>query len=133
MITGIGIDISQIDVIRGPLMEADQAFVRGTFTAREIEQCRTQKGHDPILHFAGKYAVKEALIKALGPAYAGAQPDVKNFDYREIEVLTDPVSGPRITLTGRLAEVQWRLGFQRIWVSISHETENAVAMVVLET
>lgn len=133
MIIGIGIDISQIDVIRGPLTEADQAFVHGMFTAREIEQCRGQRGHDPVLHFAGKYAAKEALIKALGPAYAGMEPDVKNFDYREIEVLTDPVSGPRIVLTGRLVQVQWRLGFQKIWVSISHETANAVAMVVLET
>jgi holo-[acyl-carrier protein] synthase len=133
MITGIGVDISQIDVIRGPLTEVCGAFVNATFTPREIEQCRGQKGHDEVLHFAGKYAAKEALIKALGPAYAGLEPDVKNFDYREIEVLTDPVSGPRISLSGRLAEVQWRLGFQKIWVSISHETQNAVAMVILET
>ena len=133
MILGIGIDISQVNVIR-PLLEAsDGHFKNGMFTEREQKQCEGQAGHDPVLHYAGKYAAKEALIKALGPAYAGVQPDIKNFDTREIEILTDPVSGPVLALSGKLAEVQWKLGIKKIWVSISHESENAVAMIVLES
>lgn len=132
MIIGIGIDISQIDVIRGPLEEAHGAFVEGTFTAREIKQCREKTGSSDVQNFAGKYAAKEALIKALGPSYRNITPDMTTFDYREIEILTDAVSGPQVTLSGRLAEIQRKTGFTKIWVSISHESQNAVAMVVLE-
>lgn len=131
MILGIGLDIVQVDLFRDILADRTSSFKQHHFTEREIVYCESQAGHDPVLHYAGRYAAKEAYIKARG-AHFKQTPTTLNINYREIEVVTEPSSGPALQIHGVLAARLRDAGGAKIFVSITHEASVAAAMVVLE-
>lgn len=113
MIKGIGIDIVEIKRVRKLIKQYGPKFLERTFTKKEIQYCQNKP--NPAQHYAGRFAVKEALIKALG----------KPFVLKEIEV----DKGPAIRLTGLAKKA---VGNNKILLSISHDHEYAVAQVVLD-
>jgi holo-[acyl-carrier protein] synthase len=122
MIHGIGIDISKIKKIEESLRS--EAFQRKVFTPAELESVEEFK--DKAEHLAGKFAAKEAFMKAIG---AGIRQEVW---FTQIEVLNDGSGKPLVNVTG---EARARLdadGASQVHISISHSGGMAVAVVILE-
>lgn len=77
------------------------------------------------LSLAVRYAAKEALGKAMGIG-------VQHFSLKEVQVVNDKMGKPEILLHGQAIETFRRFGGKSIHLSLSHELDNAMAMVVIE-
>lgn len=114
--TELGIDIIKVERIRDALARFGERFSRRVLT--EAEQ-RYVRGRPET--FAGRWAAKEAVSKVLGLG-------VRGIGWRDIEVERMPTGQPAIRLHGRAAERAQQLGMGRIAVSITHESDFAVAI-----
>ena len=122
MISGIGIDIVHIDRIRR-WMENPGILVR-FFHPAEIETARSRsKGME--LSLAARFAAKEAFGKALGTGLA-------HFALKEVAVINDSVGRPYMELEGNARREFERHGGGTIHISMTHEGDNAVAVVIIE-
>ena len=115
-----GVDIIEIPRIKQVLERYGQRFLDRIFTPGEIEYCR---GRPPNL--AGRFAVKEATMKALGTG-------VRGVSWKDIEVVRADSGAPSVKLHGRAEKRAERLQVGEISVSISHSREYAVAFVVTQ-
>ena len=122
MILGIGIDLADIEKI-GESVKSE-AFRRKVFTPDEITLCEAVASSAE--HYAGKFAAKEACMKALG---CGIRHEVW---FTQIEVLNAASGAPYIQFSGEAARLFNEMGAAKIHVSISHADGMAVAMVILE-
>ncbi len=122
MIIGIGIDITEIKKIEESIRR--EAFQRKVFTPAELET--VNRFESKAEHFAGKFAAKEAFMKAIG---AGVWQEVW---FSQIEVLNDHSGQPYITASGEAAARLQESGAKQVHVSISHAGGVAVAVVILE-
>ena len=122
MIAGIGIDIVEIERIRGLIERYGSRFIDRVFSPCEISYCRNKK--DPSGSFAARFAVKEAFVKALGTGMVGGMKfnDV-SFEFTE---------RPEIKLSGVAESIAKTKGIASMQVSISHEKGYAIAIVILE-
>jgi holo-[acyl-carrier protein] synthase len=125
MIVGIGIDHVELAKFKADIESNQPDFVARIFTDSEIAYAR--ETDDYLQRLAGRFAAKEAALKALG---TGWTPEV---DWRQIEIRNDPSGKPRIALTGRAAELATAAGANNFFVSISHSPHLATAQVVIET
>ena len=123
MIVGLGIDLVLVEKIARSL-EENSGFKTKTFSPQEISLCETLK--NSAERFAGKFAAKEAFMKALG---AGIRQEVW---FSQIEVLNRPSGEPYIVTTGKAQEIFQSLGNVIIHLSISHTSGFAIALVVFE-
>ena len=123
MIAGLGIDVVEVAKLAEQL--AGETFVRRAFTSEEIEACRATPRPEEC--FAGKFAAKEACMKALG---AGLRQGV---GFGQIAVVNEASGAPRLRLAGEAARRLEALGAKRLHVSLSHTAGVAVAVVILET
>jgi holo-[acyl-carrier protein] synthase len=123
MIKGIGVDI--IDVARmKKMVEKSKGFVEKVFTQTEIRYCRDKYRQE--VHFAGRFAAKEAFLKAMGTGLRGA------MAWTDISVENNELGKPGITLAGKTLEIFKKNKFQTIHLSISHTREYAVAFVIIQ-
>lgn len=123
MVIGIGTDVIEISRIRESIEKFGVRFLSKIFTEREIAYCSSKA--DPALHFSGRFAAKEAVVKALSHAYKGT------FSFPEIEILNESDGVPKVFLRGRLEGVL-PLGAV-IHVSLSHSVTVASGMAVIST
>ena len=123
MITGIGIDLTEIKRIEESV--ESEAFQRRVFTPAELEAVQAYRNKSE--HLAGKFAAKEAFMKALG---AGIGQEVW---FTQIEVTNDGAGKPHIRASGEAAARLEASGANRIHVSISHSGDMAIAVVILES
>jgi holo-[acyl-carrier protein] synthase len=122
MIIGTGIDIVRIDrmkkwIVRPLLMER-------YFHEKEIENSRL-KGAGSAMFFAARFAAKEAFGKALGTGLMG-------ISLKEIHLENTTHGKPIINLYGKAKEAFEKTGGTKIHVSLTHETDNALAIVIIE-
>ncbi len=122
MILGVGIDV--VHVYRMRRWEKVPGLFQRFFNDEELAAALA-KGEGGILSLAARFAAKEALGKALGTGLHG-------LSLREISVLNDPRGKPHIQLTGEARQALEQFGGKRLHVSLSHERDNALAMVVIE-
>ncbi|MCL4486006.1 MAG: holo-ACP synthase [Nitrospirae bacterium] len=121
MICGIGVDLVLVSRIHGAIDRFGERFASRIYTPDERRQ---SGGRAPFL--AGRFAVKEALLKALGTGMA------EGVRWKEIETLARDSGAPEVTCSGRVGELLGHRGIKRVWASLSHERDHAVAVVVLE-
>jgi holo-[acyl-carrier protein] synthase len=114
--TELGIDIIKVGRIRTTLKRFGPRFSNRVLTPSERRYVR-----DRPETFAGRWAAKEAVSKVLGLG-------VRGIGWREIEVERLPTGQPAVKLHGRAALRAEQLGMGRIALSISHESEYAVAI-----
>ena len=114
--TELGIDIIQVERIRSTLAKFGRRFARRVLTESEDRYVR-----DRPETLAGRWAAKEAVSKVLGLG-------VRGIGWTEIEIERLPTGAPSVRLHGRAARRAEQLGMDRIAVSISHESEYAVAI-----
>ena len=122
---GIGVDMVDIAEIRRLLEPVDGAFFRRTFTEGERKAALGKK--DMAEYLATRFAVKEAVFKAVGPRTKD-----KIFDYRRVETLNAPDGSPYVVVDDFLRPLLEEAGFREISVSITTEGPYAVAFVVAE-
>ena len=115
----VGVDLIEIARIRRALERHGDGFRERCFTAKERAYCESKA--NPAQHYAGRFAAKEAVGKALGVGV--------HFTWREIEVAGRPKPGVR--LSGRTALAAERLGAGRIELSMTHSKELAAAVAVV--
>jgi fatty acid synthase subunit beta len=127
---GLGVDAQLISEIEVSTSNSD--FVTRNFTPAEIAYCRAAA--DPSSSFAGRWAAKEAVIKAISSSdtaehsrnlWAGGSAPL-----RDIEVLSSASGAPKVVLHGVCKEVATLLGISSIKVSISHSGEYAIAQAI---
>ncbi|MBN1327160.1 MAG: holo-ACP synthase [Candidatus Cloacimonetes bacterium] len=123
MISGIGVDIIEVARVE-KLIDRDDKFLQKIFTQTEINYCRqfTNKAQ----HFAGRFSVKEAFLKAMGTGWSNG------LKFNEIETVNDDLGKPEIILYGTTKEIFMRQNFDIAHVSIAHLKEYATAVVVIE-
>jgi len=122
MILGIGIDLTEIKEIEESIQS--EAFVRKVFTPHEIQS--VERYRNRAEHLAGKFAAKEAFMKAIG---AGIRQEVW---FTQIEVLSDESGKPQVQVGGEAGRRLDELEAKQVHVSISHSGGMAVAVVILE-
>ena len=120
MMLTTGVDIIEIPRIQRVLERYGQRFLNRIFTPGEIEYCR---GRAPNL--AGRFAAKEATMKALGTG-------VRGVGWKDIEVVRAESGAPSVKLHGRAKKRAERLQVLEISLSMSHSREYAVAFVVAQ-
>ncbi len=120
-----GIDLVPVAKIRN-IIEKRRGFADEVFTGREREYCLSRP--DPYIHFAGRFAAKEACLKALGTGLSGTGIDGALL---EIEVVPDNCGRPVLSLSGWTARVGSRKKIGNATVSISHSADYAVASVIM--
>ncbi len=118
-VLGLGNDIVEISRVRQGIERHGQHFLNRLFTHREQDYC--YKFKDPVPHFAGRFAAKEAISKALGTGF-GAQ-----LSWHDIEILNDDHGKPEIVLS---ESVKKNFNNPHLHVSISHSTDNATAVAI---
>jgi holo-[acyl-carrier protein] synthase len=119
-----GVDLVSVARLQ-EVMDRNPAFVERAYTEGERAYCDA-KAH-PHIHYAARFAAKEAALKALG---VGLSPIGIDRVLLEIEVERE-VGPPRLALHGRMAEAAKRLGIFEVSLSLSHTEEQAVASVVM--
>lgn len=123
MIIGLGMDLVEIADFEKNVRS--NAFLRKVFTEAEMQECDSVV--NSLERFAGRFAVKEACMKALGH---GIRQEVW---FTQIEVLNDANGAPYIQVTGEAERVMNAKGAKRIHVSITHTKNTAGAVVILES
>lgn len=118
-VVGIGTDIVECQRIADMIDKHDELFLSRVFTAREIEYCSARKS--AVQHYAGRWAAKEAILKAIGTGWANG------IKWTDIEVTNDGGGKPNVTLHGTGLEVAESLGIGKVLISISHCQSFAVA------
>lgn len=118
-----GVDLVKVPRIQQAIEKHGHAFLSKIFTAGEIEYCESHK-HRKFEHYAGRFAAKEAFYKAISPADA-------RIRFKNIEIKHLPNGAPEFFIS---PEEKKRLGLTEsnpIAVSLSHDTDYAVAVVVI--
>jgi holo-[acyl-carrier protein] synthase len=119
----IGIDIVETTRIRDSLEKFGDRFLNRCFLPDEIVYCRSMKF--PELHFAARFAAKEAISKALGTGIG------KQLGWRDMEICKRQSGEPFVRLHGKGAELAQARGISEILVSLSHCKDYAAANAVL--
>ena len=126
MILGHGIDIVDTARIARMLSEHGERFLDRCFTPAEQAHCgQSEKRH--VERLAGRFAVKEAVLKVLGTGWRGG------IQWTDMEVLPDPLGRPILTLTGEAAALAEKVGIARWHVSISHIETHAIGSAIGES
>jgi holo-[acyl-carrier protein] synthase len=123
-IIGVGTDIIECLRIAQMIDRHGELFIRRVYTDHEIAYCSTKKA--ATQHYAGRWAAKEAVLKALGTGW------VRGISWRDVEVRHKPGGAPTVALRGGAKEVLERCGITRMHISISHCRSHAVAYAIAE-
>ena len=119
MIQGLGTDIVEIVRIGEMIERHGELFLQRVYTDQEVAYC--QKRAASYQHFAGRWAAKEAVLKALGTGWA------KGIAWRDIEVVSLPSGQPRVIVHGAVKELSEQAGISGYLLSISHCRSHATA------
>ena len=123
MITGLGVDIVEIGRMATAL-ERHPRMRERLFSADERAYC--DKRNRPEIHYALRFAAKEAVLKALGTGFAGMK-------FTDVEVVRYAGGRPTPRLSGRAREVADALGVVELHLSLSYTHTTAVASAVAIT
>lgn len=116
-----GVDIVNVNRINRILLENREQFYNKIFTSQEINYIE-EKGNKPTT-VSGLFAAKEAVSKAIGTG-------IGVLGWKDIAILHESTGRPYIDLTERGRKIMEDLGIGEIQISISHETEYAIAFAV---
>ncbi len=125
MIVGLGIDIAEVARVKAAIERHGETFLRRLYTAQEQEYCERFK--NKYERYAGRFAAKEAAMKALGTGWS------RGVRWVDVEVVREKGGRPTIKLAGEAAKIADRLGVKYISLSITHTADQAFAQVIFES
>jgi holo-[acyl-carrier protein] synthase len=121
-IIGLGLDATDIARVAGTIERYGERFLRRIFTEGEIAYCTRRR--EPAIHFAGRFAAKEATMKALGTGHS------HGVLWRDVEVVRHG-GPPRLTLHGGAARRFAAMGGHSSLLTITHAETLALAQVLI--
>ena len=124
MIVGMGIDVAEVPRIREVIESQRERFLRRVFTLDEVAYC--EQFRNKYERYAGRFAVKEAAMKALGTGWS------RGVRWVDVEVVRQRGGRPSLALRGEARKIADALGVKNIAVSITHTSEQAIAQVIFE-
>jgi len=124
MIVGMGIDIAEVSRIQAVIEAQRERFLRRVYTLDEVAYCEQFK--NKYERYAGRFAVKEAAMKALGTGWS------RGVRWVDVEVVRQRGGRPTLKMKGEAKKIADTLGVQNIAVSITHTAEQAFAQVIFE-
>ena len=119
---GIGTDIIEVARIGEMIEKHDELFLRRVYTPLEIEYCGGRKS--ALQHYAGRWAAKEAALKALGTGWS------RGIKWTDMEVSNLMGGKPELRIHGVASDIAEDMGIQEMQISISHCQSYAVAYVI---
>jgi holo-[acyl-carrier protein] synthase len=122
-LVGIGIDVVEVSRIKSSLDEFGEKFLTRIFTEAEREYCEKQKR--PELHFAARFAAKEAIAKAFGTGIG------KEVGWLDMEIIRRPSGEPGVHLSGAAEKHAESRAVTRVMVSLTHAKHYAAANAVI--
>jgi holo-[acyl-carrier protein] synthase len=124
MIVGLGVDIAEVDRVEAAIGRRGEAFLKRVFTPAEIAYCERHRNSSE--RYAGRFAAKEAAMKALGTGWR------RGVRWLDIEIVRNSSGKPSLVLHGESRRIADRLGVQHISLSITHSGNTALAEVIFE-
>src|SRR6516225_3241550 len=124
MIIGMGIDVAEVGRIRDVIESQTERFVRRVYTQAEAAYCEQFK--NKYERYAGRFAAKEAAMKALGTGWS------RGVRWVDVEVVRHRGGRPTLELKGEARKIADRLGVKCIALSMTHTVEQAIAQVIFE-
>jgi holo-[acyl-carrier protein] synthase len=118
-ILGIGTDITECLRIAQMIERHGELFIARVYTPQEIQYCQSRK--QSTQHFAGRWAAKEAVLKAVGTGWR------RGISWRDVEIRNQLGGKPEVALFGGVRDVVDELGIGQILISISHCRSHATA------
>ena len=126
MITGLGLDIVEIERMKSVFERWGNRVINRLFTDREVELWQGI-GVGAVSRLAGRFAAKEAAMKALGVGWG------PSATWHDFEIVNDDNGKPILSMTGSAARTAGDLGVRKTHISISHSPKSACAVVVMES
>jgi holo-[acyl-carrier protein] synthase len=118
-IIGIGTDIVECVRIAKMIERHGELFLSRVYTTNEVLYCSSRKS--ATQHYAGRWAAKEAVLKALGTGWS------RGIHWTDIEIRNEPGGRPRIVFAGVAKDICLELGIREVHISISHCRSHATA------
>lgn len=122
MVVGLGTDVIEVSRVKKAVEK--NSFVDRVYSKKEQEYC-LGRGGSAATSFAGRFAAKEAVLKAFGTG-------LRDGRLTDIEILNDELGCPKLHLHGYFKEFAEKLGITNMLVSISHCKEYATAQCIFE-
>ena len=122
IIIGHGIDIFELDRVRQHLDRSDNDWLDAVFSPAEMAGADSPP--NDVAYYAGRYAAKEAVAKALGTGFSG------DVTWLDVEILRKATGAPEVRLSAGAAGVAAELGVTGWYLSISHGGAMAVASAI---
>ena len=120
----MGVDIAEVERIREAIERHGDSFLRRLYTAKERDYCEQFK--NKYERYAGRFAAKEAAMKALGTGWR------RGVRWVDLEVVREKSGRPALALSGEAARIAEQLGVKHIALSITHTERQALAQVIFE-
>ncbi|MBH57402.1 MAG: holo-[acyl-carrier-protein] synthase [Planctomycetaceae bacterium] len=121
-VIGLGTDIIECLRIAKMIEKHGELFLNRVYTKNEIAYCSSRKGANQS--YAGRWAVKEAVLKAMGTGWS------RGIRWKDIEVVTDLSGKPHIAIHGVAEEICHELGITDVLISLSHCRSHATATAI---
>ena len=125
MIVGLGVDLIEIERVKKAHLKHGDRFIKRLYTPAEARYCLKKK--DPYPSLAGRFAAKEAVIKAFSHGFGG------RWKWTHIEVVRELSGKPTLKFTGILEKLRIKRKIKQVHLTIAHSKRDATATVMLET
>jgi len=125
VIIGMGVDLAEVPRIQKAIERHGEPFLRRVFTVAEREYCEGFRNR--YERYAGRFAAKEAAMKALGTGWR------RGVRWLDFEVVREKGGRPTLRLDGEAQKIAAELGLKRIALSITHTEMQALAQVIFES
>ena len=121
-VIGLGTDIIECLRIAKMIEKHGELFLNRVYTQAEIAYCSSRKAASQS--YAGRWAVKEAVLKAMGTGWS------RGIRWKDIEVVTDLTGKPSVAIHGVAKEICEELGIAEVLISLSHCRSHATATAI---
>ena len=121
----MGVDIAEVGRIRAAIERHGETFLKRVYTAAERAYC--EEFRNKYERYAGRFAAKEAAMKALGTGWR------RGVRWVDFEVVRELGGRPTVRLDGQAKRIAEQMGVKRIALSITHTDSQALAQVIFES
>ncbi|HJT23041.1 MAG TPA: holo-ACP synthase [bacterium] len=125
MIVGLGVDLIEIERVKRAHEKHGQRFIDRLFTPAEAKYCLRKS--DPYPSLAGRFAAKEAVIKAFSHGFGG------RWKWTQVEVVREMSGKPGLKLTGIMEKLRSQRKINSMHLTIAHSKRDATATVIFES
>jgi holo-[acyl-carrier protein] synthase len=121
----MGVDIAEVERIQRAIERYGEVFLRRIYTPKEREYCEQFK--NKYERYAGRFAAKEAAMKALGTGWR------RGVRWVDLEVVRETGGRPALAILGEAAKIAREIGVKSVALSMTHTETLALAQVILES